>query len=42
MSTLRARCSSKLSTTEHTEDAEEKARFEQVWTSVSSVSTVGR
>jgi hypothetical protein len=37
MSTLRARSSIKLS---RTEDTEEKARFEQVWTSVSSVSTV--
>jgi hypothetical protein len=40
MSTLRARSSIKLSRTEETEDTEEKARFEQVWTPVSPVSTV--
>jgi hypothetical protein len=40
MSTRRARSSIKRSRTEDTEDTEENARFEQVWTSVSFVSTV--
>jgi hypothetical protein len=40
MSTFGARCRIELYTTEDTEDTEEKARVEQEWTSVSSVSTV--
>jgi len=37
MSTFRAPSRLKLSTTKDTEDTEEKARFEQDWTSVSTV-----